>query len=117
MPVAPPTGIPDDWDWDRLEPVLSDWLDTVGAALAVVIFNTTMVLECKLAIIDGLMPAKVVKRLVAKVTEELQKLQEGPFAAPQVFQGHLGGTAPSIGAAELPLYRRYFSRNIGDLTT
>ncbi|WDR07217.1 ROK family transcriptional regulator [Devosia rhodophyticola] len=113
---GPMAGLPDEWEWGSMEPILSEWLEVVSKALAEIIFNTTMVLECKLAVVDGFMPPEVVKRLTQAVTDELAKLPEGPYVTPRVVQGHLGSSAPVLGAAELPLYRRYFSRSLDDLT-
>jgi hypothetical protein len=109
------SGAVDEWDWAGFEPVLSDWLDASALALAKVIYNTTTVVECGMAIIDGTMPRPVVLRLVEKVGAHIRALPASAINPPQVLPGHLGALAPAIGAAELPLYRRYFSRTLADL--
>ncbi|MEO5807115.1 ROK family transcriptional regulator [Devosia sp.] len=108
-PITPET------DWGALEPVLSDWIEDGGRALANVVFNTTAVIECRLAVIDGAMPRAVLERLVACVQRHLATLPISACSAPAVVAGHLGATAPALGAAELPLYRRHFSRHPSDI--
>lgn len=110
-----PTGSPRSWNWASFEPVLTEWIETAASTLARVIFNTMAVTECRLAIVDGVMPRPVVERLTARIDHHLQRLPVALFVAPKVTAGHLGGLAPAIGAAELPLYRRYFSRTIADI--
>jgi predicted NBD/HSP70 family sugar kinase len=110
-----PTGSPQSWNWPGFEPVLGEWIETSAPALARVIFNTMAVTECRLAIVDGIMPRPIVERLTARIGAHLGRLPMAFFEAPQVTAGHLGGLAPAIGAAELPLYRRYFSRTMADI--
>lgn len=110
-----PTGWPEQWDWDALEPVLSSWITEAGKALAEVAFNTTMVVESNLMILDGIMPKPVLQRLVDCVALELKTLPKSSTSTLEVVAGHLGGIAPALGAAELPLYRRYLSRSVNDL--
>ncbi len=105
----------EDWDWAGFEPVLAPWIADSAVALARVIFNTTMVFESSLVVLDSILPAPIVTRLVAALEIELGRLPVAPHATPQVLCGHLGRLAPAIGAAELTLYRRYFSRNLIEL--
>lgn len=102
------------WPWESFGVVLDQWIADSARALAMVVFNTTKVIESGLVVIDGIIPATIVERLVVAVADELNKL---PVAhhAPQVLTGHLGALAPAIGAAELTLYRRFFSRTLADL--
>jgi predicted NBD/HSP70 family sugar kinase len=104
----------EDWPWESFGAVLDQWIADSARALAMVVFNTTKVIESGLVVIDGIIPAVIVERLVVAVADELHKL---PVAhhAPQVLTGHLGALAPAIGAAELTLYRRFFSRTLADL--
>lgn len=106
---------PDDWDWAGFGPVLEQWLVDSAEALARVVFNTTTVIESGFVVIDGIMPQDVVHRLVDHVGMALRQLPIVAYTPPQVVAGHLGALAPAIGAAELTLYRRYFSRTLADL--
>lgn len=103
------------WDWPGFGPVLEQWLNDSARALARVVFNTTTVLETGLVVIDSILPADIVGQLVQRLEVELRLLPTAPYLPPQVLPGHLGALAPAIGAAELTLYRRHFSRTLADL--
>jgi predicted NBD/HSP70 family sugar kinase len=96
--------------------VLDQWIADSARALARVAFNTTTVIESGLVVVDGIMPASITARLVTQLKAELQRLPVAAFVPPQVLPGHLGALAPAMGAAQLTLYRRYFSRTLADLT-
>lgn len=103
------------WDWGAFAPVVDQWIADSGNILARVVYNTTMIIETGLAIIDTVLPAEIGQRLVAEVESELKRLPVQDYAPPQVLLGHLGALAPAMGAAELTLYRRFFSRTLADL--
>lgn len=106
----------DEWDWAGFGSVLDQWIADSARALARVAFNTTTVIESGLVVVDGIMPASIIARLVTQLKAELQRLPVAAFVPPQVLPGHLGALAPAMGAAQLTLYRRYFSRTLADLT-
>lgn len=103
------------WDWAGFGSVLEQWLDDSARSLARVVFNTTTVLETGLVVIDSILPAEIVAQLVERLEAELRLLPIAPYLPPQVLPGHLGALAPAVGAAELTLYRRHFSRTLADL--
>ena len=105
---------PAEWDWPGFGPVLEQWLADSARALAKVVFNTGTVIETKLVVIDSILPAAVVAPLVERLESELRLLPTAPYVPPQVVPGHRGALAPAVGAAELTLYRRYFSRRLAD---
>lgn len=105
------------WDWPSFGPVLEQWLDDSAHALARVVFNTTTVLETGLVVLDSILPRAIVEQLVERLQAQLRLLPIAPYAPPQVVPGHLGAVAPAIGAAELTLYRRHFSRSLADLAS
>lgn len=105
-----PPGNPMNWDWDALEPVADAWLDDAGLALAVAVVNTRAVMEVDVTVIDGVMPRPVVQRLLDRVNHHLSELPAFGSDRPEVSIGHLGGSAAATGAAQLVLFRRFFSR-------
>ena len=105
-----------DWNWPGFGPVLEHWLADSAKALAKVVFNTTTVIETRLVVIDSILPATIVTQLVERLEAELGLLPIAPYVPPQVLPGHRGALAPAVGAAELTLYRRYFSRRQADQT-
>ncbi|WP_186767146.1 ROK family protein [Devosia ginsengisoli] len=105
-----PPGDPMNWDWASLEPVASAWLDDAGRALAGAVLNTRAVMELDLAIIDGVMPRPVVRRLFERVEHHLAAMPHFRTDRPSVVMGHLGGGAAASGAAQLLLFHCFFSR-------
>lgn len=103
------------WDWDAFGPVVDQWVLDSGKALARVVFNTTMVMETGLVVLDTILPAPMAARLAEQVAIELHRLPLGSYTPPQVIAGQLGAQAPAMGAAELTLYRLFFSRTLADL--
>lgn len=102
-------------DWSGLEPGLGGWIEAAAAALARVVFNTAVVTQIRMAVIDGAMPRPVLARLVTCISAHLERLPPSGLVAPEVRAGHCGALAPAMGAAELPLHRRYFSRALADI--
>ena len=105
-----PQGSALTWDWDKLEPVVGEWLDAAGSALAKAVVSTQAVAEMDRAIIDGTMPRPIVKRLVERVEHHLAHLPPLTVEGPKVGMGHLGESAAATGAAQIVLFRRFFSR-------
>lgn len=106
---ALPPGNSLNWDWAALEPVASAWLDDAGRALATAIASTRAVVELDLTVIDGVMPRAVMGQLLERVTHHLDLLPSYG-ERPLVAMGHLGGAAAATGAAQMLLFRRFFSR-------
>lgn len=111
---VPPTT-PLFWPWDEWEPYIAEWLDEAAPAIARVLLNTAAVIEYDRAVIDGALPIPILDRLIEAVRTEMNAVPILSFDVPVVERGHLGHAAPSVGAAFLPLYRRYFSRDISHL--
>ncbi|HLV82562.1 MAG TPA: ROK family transcriptional regulator [Devosia sp.] len=105
-----PNGSPFNWDWEALEPVATQWLDTAGRALAAAIVNAGAVIELDHATIDGAMPRAIVARLIDRVEYYLANLPTLTTDHPTIQMGQMGASAASTGAAQLVLFQRYFSR-------
>ena len=89
--------------------------DSARYAVAIAIINAHAMLESDLAIVDSALPGPIRARLVEKVWDQLAKRPTLTSAHPPVQQGQLGGRAPAMGAALMPMYRRYFSRDAADM--
>ncbi|MBS3849652.1 MULTISPECIES: ROK family transcriptional regulator [Devosia] len=114
------TATPDtleDWDWSSFGSVLDQWIEDCAVVLARVVFNTTAVIESGLVVIDSIIPDAITGRLIDRLSFALSQLPVASYQQPEVVAGHLGVLAPAIGAAELPLYRRYFSRALVDIAS
>lgn len=109
-------GDPSEWPWDSFGSVAEKWLADTAFVLAQVVFNTAVVTDIGKVVVDGVMPRPFVERLLGETEKELRKL--APLATaplPSLQQGVLGGRAVAIGAAQMPIFRRYFSRDYRDI--
>lgn len=114
--IAVPTGNPIDWPWADWEPHLSAWLQQAGQALAQIIVNVAAVIEFELAIIDSAIPPELVSRLVDETRAGVQQLPTVASARrPLLSPGTLGARAVPLGAAQLPMFRKLFSRQLSDM--
>ncbi|MHA6299854.1 ROK family transcriptional regulator [Devosia sp. CAU 1758] len=104
-PASFPPGSPPGSGEER---ELSGWVKEAAHALAQVIYNATAVVEQPLVVIDSMLSREIAAALVDGVTAALELLPERTVPTPRVVMGQLGHLAPAIGAAELPLFRRYF---------
>ncbi|WP_374625789.1 ROK family transcriptional regulator [Devosia sp.] len=110
-----PTGNPRDWPWQQWEPHLSAWIAEAGAALAEIVLNAAAVIEVDRAIIDGVLPRPLLDQLITETTAAMSTLPWLTFDHPGVFAGHLGADAAPVGAGQLPLFKKYFSRDLADM--
>lgn len=113
--MAIPPGMPESWNWDAFAPQAEEWLDAAARAISIAIINAHAMLESDLAIVDSALPDPIRERLVIKVRERLANKPTLTSEHPPVLQGNLGGRAPALGAALMPMYRRYFSRDAADM--
>lgn len=86
-------------DWDRFEPMVSDWIMRAGRNLADAIVSTLSVLDLEGVVIDGALPVKVKRRLVAQVIAQLERTDLQGVQLPIVEDGQLGAEARTKGAA------------------
>jgi predicted NBD/HSP70 family sugar kinase len=114
--ISVPQTTPLFWPWEQWEPHVSEWIEDASRALAKALLNTAAVIEFNYAIVDGVMPGAVLDRVIEGIKVRMAELPTLTFDAPAVAKGHLGGSAPSVGAAYLPLFRRYFSRDLSHLS-
>ena len=108
--VPVPQGSPQDWDWTVLEPYADLWIDDAGRALASALITTQAIVELEQVTIDGVMPRPIVERLLERAQHHLSLLPKVSAARPAVTIGRLGASAGAIGAAQLLVYKRHFSR-------
>jgi predicted NBD/HSP70 family sugar kinase len=113
--IALPVGNPADWPWADWEECVAPWVEASGSAMAEIIFNTGAVLEIDLAIIDSTAPQPIIERLVAATDRALAELVAVGFKRPRLVAGTLGARAIPLGAAQLTLFRKHFSRDLSDM--
>jgi predicted NBD/HSP70 family sugar kinase len=115
--IALPLSNPLDWPWADWEPHVAGWLVECGEALAQIILNSAAVIEFDLAIIDGVMPKPIVERLLAETQRALAALPVMTFDRPRLVPGRLGHDAMPLGASFMPIFRKFFSRDLRDMAS
>ena len=106
-----PRGFPQEWDWTALEPVASAWIDEAGRALATAVLSTRAMIDIEKAVIDGVVPRSILARVLERTTHYLAQIPDLVRPRPRVEPGVQAHSAAATGAAQLYLYRRYFSRS------
>ncbi len=115
--IARASANPADWPWDEWEPQVAPWLAECGDALAQIIMNSAAVIECDLVVVDGALPRPVLERLLSETRRALTELPVLTFERPHVEGGRLGQDAMPLGAAFMPIFRKYFSRDLRDMAS
>lgn len=113
--IALPVANPADWPWEEWEEYVAPWVEASGSAMAEIILNTGAVLEIDHAIIDSSAPQPIIERLVAATHTALTELVAIGFRRPRLVAGTLGARAVPLGAAQLTLFRKHFSRDLSDM--
>ena len=106
----PASGEPDSWDIGAIGPVFEAWLDEAGFALAQAAISASAMMDIDLFIVDGVLPGEGLARLTEQVRLHLARLPKPSRGLPEIVRGNFGATAPALGAAQLTLFDRYFSR-------
>jgi predicted NBD/HSP70 family sugar kinase len=88
--------------------LVDEWIGESARALARVTFNAMTVVESPILIVDTVLSPEITARLTERLETELAALPVRNFSPPSVVSGSRGKLAPAVGAAELPLFRRYF---------
>lgn len=110
-----PVGNPASWPWADWEPHIRPWLEASGRALAEIIVNTGAVLEIDHAVVDGIAPQPIIDRLVETTDAALGELVVAGARHPRLVAGTLGARATPLGAAQLTMFRKHFSRDLSDM--
>lgn len=108
--IAMPRTAACKWDWTALEPHVEPWLDDAGHALAQAILTTAAMIEVDLATINGDLPQPILSRLLESTCNHLDRFPLLLAHRPRVDASLSGPSAAVFGAAQLLLFRRYFSR-------
>ncbi len=94
-------------NWDVDEDLLRSWVGQVGAALAHAIVSAASVLDLERCLIDGWLPDDIKSKLVAETVNGFEQINTTGLKLPDVQPGTVGPDARSLGAASLPLSRRF----------
>ncbi|MEM9199561.1 MAG: ROK family transcriptional regulator [Pseudomonadota bacterium] len=103
---------PESWEFDA--DAIAHWLRAAAHGLAYSIASATCVTDSDLAVIDGWLPRDILNRLVAQTNAALNGINLSGIRRPPVQAGSVGPDARALGAASLPLSRRFLVESLGD---
>ncbi len=90
-------------DWSGFAEPLDRWIEEAALALAQAIVAALSVIDFEAIVIDGAFPLDVRQRLVARVGEEVARLDRQGLTEAAIVEGSIGRDARAIGGAALPL--------------
>ncbi|NND20670.1 MAG: ROK family transcriptional regulator [Boseongicola sp.] len=93
--------------WDVPADLLDDWTEATATALCHSIVAALSIIDFEAVLIDGWMPAELRRRLVALIREKLDQTDMIGLNRPELREGSVGSDARVLGAASLPLSRRF----------
>jgi predicted NBD/HSP70 family sugar kinase len=94
-------------DWTSLEPFLDGWIDRAAKAIAHASVSSVALAEFQAVVIDGIFPAAIRSRLVARVRHYVAALDCRGLPAFEILEGSIGSRARAIGGASLPLLAKF----------
>ena len=94
------------------ERIFAGWIEDASFAIAQTILNTATVIEFETAIVEAVLPRPGLTRLIEAIERQIELAPSLGRRQPAVEAGHLGWSGAAQGAAQLRLYRRFFSRDL-----
>ena len=98
---------PDTWPLALHDPAIVDWLDGAADAIAQAIRAASCVIDLDSVLIDGWLPERLRTRLVEATARHLTETPLAGVEMPTVRPGTIGPQARTLGAASLPLSKRF----------
>jgi len=95
--------------------VIADWIEDASSALAHAILNTATVIEFDFAVIDSALPASTLRQLIEATSRRMLDYPSLGRPFPAIRVGHIGRPAAAQGAAQLRMYRRFYSRELAHM--
>ena len=96
---------PEAWEID--EAVVSDWLEEAAPAISHLILAAISIIDFSGIVIDGSMPVDLREKIVAAVKDALGRSNLSGLIVPEIVSGSTGADARPLGAASLPLSKRF----------
>ncbi|MEM6277353.1 MAG: ROK family transcriptional regulator [Pseudomonadota bacterium] len=93
--------------WEIDGGAVEDWLTEAVPALAQLIVGAGSIMDFPAVLIDGNMPSKLRDMVIAQVTKALEAMPSTGVVTPDIRAGTLGPRARPLGAASLPLSKRF----------
>ncbi len=99
------------WDtpekWNVPKDVLDLWLTNAAHGIAQAIVSSVCLINAGHVLIDGWMPQHLRKELVRRIESEVDQIAVAGVQKPEVSEGSIGSDARALGAASLPLSKRF----------
>jgi len=95
--------------------VVASWIEDASSALAHAILNTATVIEFDFAVIDSSLPSSTLTQLIDATSHRMLDFPSLGRPFPAIRIGHIGRPAAAQGAAQLRMYRRYYSRELAHM--
>jgi predicted NBD/HSP70 family sugar kinase len=92
--------------------IVTDWIEDTAYTAAQIFLNTATVLEYEFGVLEAAAPAAIRTRLLEATRRHILDIPSLGHGVPPVEAGHLGRSGAALGAAQLRLYRRFFSREL-----
>jgi predicted NBD/HSP70 family sugar kinase len=93
------------WEIDRK--ILDDWTNRAAHGVAYAVTSACSFIDFELVIIDGWLPPDVRTELVLKTIQFLPDMDWAGLVVPKIAEGTMGPDARALGAASLPLSKRF----------
>lgn len=94
-------------DWHVPEEQLNSWLDGAAHGIAQAILSSVCLFDVGHVLIDGWMPEKMRAELVRRIQHQIAEIPMTGVQKPKVIEGSIGSDARALGAASLPLSKRF----------
>ena len=93
--------------WHIDEDVLEDWLNEAVPALARCVVGAISIIDLPAVLLDGNMPVTLRAKIVERLRAAIHDLPLSGLVPPEIREGSLGARARPLGAASLPLSKRF----------
>lgn len=96
---------PEDWKIDAA--IIDDWLDEAIPAITGTVLSAISIVDFSAIVIDGSMPAALREKVVDRIDRALEGANLSGLTRPKVLSGSIGADARPLGAASIPLSKRF----------
>lgn len=97
----------DTQNWNIPKDIWETWLSDAVPSLSQMILGAISIIDFPMVLIDGNMPARVTEEMAAKISDHLNAEAHPGLIMPSIRPGSLGSRARPLGAASLPLSKRF----------
>jgi len=96
---------PEKW---KIDPgIIADWLQEAVPAISHTALSAISVIDFSAIVIDGSMPRVLREKIVDQVNHHMSNSNLSGLIVPDILAGSIGASARPLGAASLPLSRRF----------